>query len=104
MKPRLRLTIVGNGQAALCEAGCGADWSRPETLAKARQTIRDRFGDRVRIEYVDVARKPGKLRLPDSEKSFPLLLVEGNIRLAGQFDIRQVLDITEAQLEMGVAP
>lgn len=103
MKPDVRLTVVGNSNAPLCQANCGTDWSLPETLAQARRTLKERFGDSVEIEYADIVRGKKTTR-PLKGTSYPLLVVGNNIRLAGQFDLRQVMDIAEAELEMAVTP
>jgi len=102
VKPAVRLTVIGNSRAPACQADCGADWSQPETLFQARLALRERFGGRVRIDYVDAEHNKGRLKLPPGEKAYPLLTVDGSIRLSGRFDLRQVMDIAEAQLEMAV--
>jgi hypothetical protein len=33
--------------------------------------------------------------------SVPLLLINGRLRVAGQFDIRQIIDAVEAEMEIG---
>lgn len=101
MKPVLRLTVVGNSRAPLCRADCGMDWSLPETLAQARQALQEHFGDHVKIEYVDIAHSKKSTRRAKGT-SYPLLMVDGNVRLAGQFDLRQVIDIAETEIEMVV--
>jgi hypothetical protein len=101
MKPVVRLTIVGNSRAPLCQVECGPNWSLPETLGRARQEIRQRFGHRIEIDYVDAARREKSLPA-QGDASYPLLMVDGRVRLAGQFDLRQVIDVAEAELEMVV--
>ena len=101
MKPVVQLTVVGNSRAPLCQADCGMDWSLPETLAQARQALQEQFGDRVEIKYADVARSK-KAPKQTKSTSYPLLMVDGNIRLAGQFDLRQVIDVAETEIEMAV--
>jgi len=32
----------------------------------------------------------------------PLLLVNGRLRIAGQFDVRQIVDAIEAEMEIGI--
>ena len=102
MKPAVRLTVVGNSRAPVCQANCGAGWSQPETLSQARLALWERFGGSVRLSYVDTEHSKDRLKLPPGEKGYPLLMVDGNIRLSGQFDLRQVMDVAEAQLEMAV--
>jgi len=99
MRRAVRLTVIGNSRAPACDANCGVDWSRPEAIAHARQALKERFGDRVQIRYIseDPAAKPERMSYP-----YPRLTVDGEIRLARQFDLRQMLDVAETQLEMAV--
>jgi hypothetical protein len=102
VKPAVRLTVIGNSRAPACQADCGADWSQPKTLSQARLALRERFGDRVRIDYVDTEHSKNRLKLLPREEDYPLLTVDGSIRLSGRFDLRQVMNVAEAQLEMAV--
>ena len=107
-KDTIRITILDDTRKQECEAACGEDWSLPETLALANQRIKDRFGEKAQLEYLDL---PGakanqktlewKRLIKNKNLSLPLLLVNGELRISGRFDIRQLLDAVEADIEIG---
>jgi hypothetical protein len=99
----LRIEIVTDSTQPLCKVDCGTDWSQPGAIDNARKALRDRFGDRVRLEYIDISNDSGKRRKLGKKVAYPLLLADGQIRLSGQFELRQVLDIAEASLEIGAS-
>ena len=107
-KDTIRITILDDTRKQECEAACGEDWSLPETLALANQRIKDRFGDSAKLEYLDLTRVTANQQtldwnraIRDKNLSLPLLLINGELRIAGQFDIRQLLDAVEAEIEIG---
>ena len=104
----IQLTILDDTRKQECDAACGEDWSLPETIALANQRIKDRFGNKVQLEYLDLSRdKAGHQTLEWSRAirnknlSLPLLLINGELRISGQFDIRQLLDAVDAEIEIG---
>jgi len=107
-KDTIRITIVDDTRKRECDAACGEDWSLPETLALTRQRIKDRFGEKAELKYLHL---PGARAdhqalewtrlIRDKNLSLPLLLINGEIRISGQFDIRQLLDAVEAEIEIG---
>ena len=104
----IHITILNDPRKQECDAACGEDWSQPETIALANQRIKDRFGEKVQLEYLDL---PGAAANQQTAKwnrliksknlSMPLLLVNGELRISGQFDIRQLLDVVDAEIEIG---
>ncbi|MFH1775536.1 MAG: hypothetical protein ABH839_02600 [Chloroflexota bacterium] len=68
--------------------------------------VKERFGDRVQLEYLDLSRTVsgdalGVSQLVGAEDPrLPLLVIGGKPRVWGQFDIRMLLDAIEAELEM----
>jgi disulfide oxidoreductase YuzD len=101
--------IIINGPAGQeCDVGCGTDWSLTESVELANQQVRNRFGERVHLKYVDLGdRKKDdsligwKERIIDENLSVPLLVLNGRLRITGNFDIRQMMDVIEAELEIG---
>ncbi|MFC1987888.1 hypothetical protein ACFLVH_05040 [Chloroflexota bacterium] len=90
-----------------CDAKCGADWSSVEAIALVSQQIKDRFGEGIKLEYLDLtqtAAEPHTLELrreiKNKDFSLPLLLINGQPRISGPFDIRQLLDSIEAEMEI----
>ena len=107
-KDTIRITILDDTRKQECEAACGEDWSLPETLALANQRIKDRFGDSVKLEYLDLPGAKANQQtlewnrlIKNKNLSLPLLLVNGELRISGRFDIRQLLDAVEADIEIG---
>ncbi len=108
-KKPVQITIINDPARQECDASCGTDWSSPEAIALAEQRIKERFGDAIPITYFDLAGDTaGKDVLDWNDEinsknlSLPLLLLNGQLRISGRFDIRQLLDIIEVQMEIGV--
>jgi len=107
VNPRgVQVVILGDSRTPGCGVGCGADWSDPEVLGLAAERAAARFGDGVGIEYTDLARGELKPELAGwrSEVSrlslgFPLLLLNGRVKIAGDFDIRRLMDVIEVEVE-----
>jgi glutaredoxin len=103
-EPKIRITIIDDSDERACEGKCGTDWSKPQSLAQARETIAGQFGDGVRLEYVDL-QKAGDTDFLREIKSqtkgmpLPMLFSNGRPRIAGQFDLRQLIDVVEVDLE-----
>ena len=110
-KDEIQITIINDSRLKECEAECGMDWSSPESIPLASQRIRERFGDKgdkIGLVYLDLSKEvtnPEAQEWNEAVKyrnlSFPLLLINGQLRISGQFDIRQLLDVIEAEIEIG---
>ncbi len=103
----IQIAIVTDGISEACGVDCGADWSSPETQALAQQRAKERFGDRIRLEFVTMAEDKAdkrmvklKQQIENDNLNLPLLLIEGEPIISGQFDIRLVLDAINAELEI----
>ncbi|MFC1985681.1 hypothetical protein ACFLWC_01645 [Chloroflexota bacterium] len=108
-KHTIEITIVDDKQRRECDTECGADWSSAEAIALAKQRIKDRFVENIELAYLDLSQPPSELHtlelnreIENKNLSLPLLLVNGQPRISGQFDIRQLLDVIEAETELGV--
>ena len=71
----------------------------------AQKSLEDRFGTRLRLEYVDLAKavnSPRAIVLSRIIEDLPLpsLLINGSPRISGQFDIRMLLDAADAEMDM----
>jgi hypothetical protein len=104
-KPGINLTIVDSSLHQSCSGNCGKDWSINDTLHAARQRIRERFGDRVKLEYLDMAKaknfsKTKRIKAIVGEMPLPVLLTNDRPRIAGEFDLRQLMDVIETDLEV----
>ena len=107
IKHTIQVSIIDDSKGEQCDAHCGVDWSSVEAITLASQRIRDSFGDKIQLEYLDLSQPianrhalelfPG---IKSKELSLPLLLINGKLRIAGQFDIRLLLDAINAELEL----
>ena len=103
----VRVTVLGGSAPGECDAGCGTDWSAAESISLASERIRERFGREINIEYVDAAdranpvAKEWREKIREKDLSLPLLLLNNRLRISGQFDVRQLLDVIEIELEVG---
>ena len=99
----LRVVIVNHSGSVHCQAGCGLDWSQPESLKLAEERLQSRYGTEVQLEYIDLARsgepfcEAGEV---EEEVRFPRLLINGKMKIAGDFDMRMLLDAVEVEAEM----
>lgn len=91
-----------------CEAGCGEDWSSRETINLATERIKERFGEDISLEFIDLSKDSAgkdmlewKEMIESRDLILPLLLLDGELRISGQFDIRQLIDVIEVEREVG---
>ncbi len=107
VKHAIQAIIINDSKSEQCDVHCGVDWSSVETVTLANRRIKDRFGDKIQLEYFDLA-KPVANRhalelfrgIKNRDLSLPLLLINGEPRITGQFDIRLLLDAINAELEL----
>lgn len=95
-------------EAGQCDAGCGLDWSLPANQEEARAQAWSKFGRRVSLSFCPPA-ELGACGLPDipgritsQALDLPLLLIDGDLRIAGNFDMRMMLGLIETELEMEI--
>jgi disulfide oxidoreductase YuzD len=107
IKHAIQVTIVDDSQGVKCDALCGVDWSSTEAVALATERIKDRFGDKVQLKYLDLAKSVTNHRalelsqqVRDKDLSLPLLVIDGQPRISGQFDIRQLMNAIEVEVEI----
>jgi disulfide oxidoreductase YuzD len=107
VKPVVPVIIIDDSSLQKCEAACGVNWSLADSISLASQAIAKRFGKKAKLAYLDLSRpatntKVEKYRelIKSKGLSLPSLLVNGEPRISGEFDIRQMLDAIEAAMEM----
>ena len=101
----VQATIIYNSKGASCEGRCGIDWTSAEMVGMVKQRIGERFGDTVKLELVDLSSGSRraidlKKRIVNKNVSLPLLLIGNEVRIPGEFDIRQLLDAIEVEQEI----
>ena len=105
-KHAIQISIVDDSKGEKCDARCGEDWPSAEVIALASQRIRERFGDKIKLEYLDLAKPVTghalelKQRIRNENLPLPLLVINGEPRSSGPFDIRQLLDVIDAEIEI----
>jgi hypothetical protein len=102
---QIPVTVVYDSGNVKCEAACGLDWSSLEAVTVIRQRVNGRFGNSVMLEILDLS--TGDKRVPELEErirrnnlSLPLLLVNNEVRISGEFDARQLMDAIEVEKEI----
>ena len=90
--------IISNNSPSLCKAECGSDWSQPIVQTTTKKHLKEKFGDNIILDYCGV--DDCNIEFSEVDK-FPLLVINGDIRLSGPFDMRQLFDIIETQIELG---
>lgn len=106
MSEPIKVTIFYNSKSKSeeCDAYCGIDWASAEAATMVSQRVKERFGDRIQIEYFDLSepnQRTIKLEqaMERENQILPSLVIDGRIRISGQFDIRHLLDAIEAEIE-----
>ncbi len=107
IKHTIQVNIIDDSKGEKCDAHCGVDWSSVEAITLASQRIKDRFGDKIQLEYLDLSEPIANRHaleliqgIKNKDLSLPLLLINGKPRISGQFDIRQLLDAIEVEMEI----
>ena len=106
-KDIVEIDIIDDTSRRDCDIDCGTDWSSQEALTLADRQIRSRFSGEIHLKYTDLSRmspdhRAAEWRQTIRERSLPvpLLLIDGQLRIAGQFDTRQIIDAVEAEMEL----
>lgn len=92
----IEVTII-HGERYRCDAQCGIDWSSPEVVGLAKERIKQRFGDGVTLRLIKASENK---HVTLEEDALPVLAIDGQPRIRGQFDIRGLLDVIDAELEI----
>ncbi|TAK36869.1 MAG: hypothetical protein EPO21_01055 [Chloroflexota bacterium] len=103
-RPRMRLAILNDTSHRDGCTYCFDTWSTPEDITFIVGRLRERYGDQVTVEYVDVA-----LHQPDADDArlvelarqqglpLPIVAINGSIKLIGAADYRVIAEAIEAQ-------
>ena len=107
-KHTIQVTIIDDSRQKECDADCGVDWFAGEAIALTSQRIKERFGDRIELTCLDLstATTDGGAaewhqEINNKNLPLPLLVINGQPRISGQFDTRRLLDAIDAEIEMG---
>ena len=109
IKQDIKVVIVDDSaRVNECGVDCGESWSSAEAIDFARQRVEARFGAGIRLECIDLSESGVAVlslelqqKIGDKILSLPLLIINGEPRISGQFDIRLLLDAIEVVIEIG---
>lgn len=109
MKRPIRVAIYEQtDNAKMCSESCGVNWLTIEPQKDARDRLKQAHGDSVNIEFLDldipeVRQKHGDWlkRVKEDNLLLPLLVINGEIRISGFFDTRMLIDMVDAEGELG---
>ena len=109
MKSLIRVDILEQKEnAKLCTENCGVDWLSPQPQQEATERLRHIYRDSVQIHFLDlgnlqVRQEHGQWlkRVEEEGLLLPLLVIDGEVRISGFFDMRMLLDMIEAERELG---
>jgi len=106
-KHDIKIVIADDRKVKECNVGCGMDWSSAETITLAKQQIKDRFGYGMQLEYFDLSEGVSRQhalelqqKVKDKNLPLPLLIINGEPRISGRFDIRMLIDAIDAEMEI----
>lgn len=105
VKPAMLITIADDSTGEFCEVECGTDWSSGEIRTLAEERIEEKLSGRGQLEYIDLSQDGDSQRALELKREIgdallPALLIDGHIRIGGNFDIRQMLDAIEVEMEL----
>lgn len=106
---KIIITILDDSRVGKCYAACGINWSKKEEIERAREQIKRQLRENFILEYLDmaqpeVARKfsPIVQKAKKADLLYPLLIINGDIRISGDFDLRMLTDMIDASRELGI--
>lgn len=90
-----------------CAEGCGTDWLVEDNQRLAQQVVERAFGPRVKLRFVnlaDPAAQESSRELMEQVRSqgltLPALIINGEVKIAGYFDLRMLNDMIDAAMEL----
>lgn len=90
-----------------CLESCGMNWLEKENQHLAEESLKHRFGEKAVVGFYNLAESATRQRFADiihmaQEQSlcFPLLVVNGKVRISGFFDQRMLLDMLDAEEDL----
>jgi len=107
MPPSIRVTIIDDAKAEKCEGHCGLDFTSPQTIEETAELLKNLYGETVELECLDLEEPATSLSYPEivsrirkDKLALPVLLINGNLRIAGYFDIYQLQNTIQVEMEM----
>ena len=107
MSPPIRVTVIDDAKAEKCQGHCGFDFSSPEAVEEVAGLLNKVYGEQVQFECLDLS-EPSTIRsypeiverIKTENLPLPLLLINGNLRISGYFDIYLLQNAIQVEQEM----
>ena len=100
----IRVTIFDHTTHEHCSLHCGVERMQDE-VAFIAEHLKNRFGEGVEVEYIDLAHSPQNDEVRDRIRAqnlpLPVVAINGVFKLAGSVEYRVIADAIEALLEAG---
>lgn len=107
MPPLVQVTVIDDVGSEKCDGHCGLEFSSPQVVEQVTDLLGKLYGKTVQLEYLDLAEPltchlfPEMVeRITAEDLPLPLLLINGNLRVSGYFDIHLLQSVIQAELEM----
>ena len=107
MSPSVQVTIIDDSKSEKCEGHCGLDFSSPKVVEEVAELLNKQYGETVQLEHINLAEPSTSNthseiieRIRTENLVLPLLLINGNLRISGYFDVHLLHNIIQAELEM----
>lgn len=107
MSSSIRVTVIDDARAEKCEGSCGLDFSSPGALEEVNRLLKKLYGETVQLEYLDLAETSTSRSHPEiveriraENLALPLLLIDGNLRISGYFDIYLLQNVIQTEMEI----
>ncbi len=90
-----------------CTEGCGTDWLVEENQRLAHEIVQRAFGPGVSLRFVNLAEPAAQEanrelmeRVRSEGLPLPALLINGEVKIAGYFDLRMLNDMIDVAREL----
>ena len=102
----IRVTVLDDSRGEHCPAQCGAELFSADSLQFITERLKHRYGERIVLEYLDLAESPASnrdliSRIKEHNLSLPLVAVNGVPRCSGGIDYRTIVEAIETLEEVG---
>ncbi len=103
----MHVIIIDDSSFEPCDYHCGVNWSAEESIELASQRITERFSDGIELQYIDLSKphsdkqtRQWRSKVKREHLNLPLLVINGQVRISGQFDIRMLVESIDAEREI----
>ena len=104
----LNVLVLHDRAQEACDVACGMDWSLADNRRQAAERLKERFGSNAEVRYVDLSdpNAPAEYhelldKVRREKLPTPMLVINGKVRISGYFDIRMMVEMADAGMEMG---